>query len=67
MEIAIVIGLISLGYGIYAMRKASRIAGSDSNAVDSHRMRRDGRREIITGLILLLLVAPAFYFFDFMK
>ena len=64
MELAIIIGLISLGYGLYTTRAARQIADSGRDLDESEQKRRDGRREIITGLVLILLVAPAMFFFE---
>ena len=90
MEYAIVFGLISLGYGAYAMNNAPKIAESNRDFIDSGResyfeqrrewkaygktpstspdlVRRKGRREVIWGLILLFIAAPALYFLESVK
>ena len=45
MELAIIIGLISLGYGLYTTRAARQIADSGRDLDESEQKRRDGRRE----------------------
>ena len=90
MEYAIVFGLISLGYGAFAMSNAPKIAESNRDFIDSGResyfeqrrawkaygttpstspelVRRKGRREVIWGLILLFIAAPALYFLESVK